>query len=195
MRIAASAIALSLLVLSGCAETDLWPAERLDPKTAVNVTIMARPWVYARGVPMLAANARDYLNVGIVETNRAGTRAYWLGVVSWSTIDRSVFSGVGVSSVPARVRLGWAKSRLELSPIAGGRSDARLSSPVFVEPGTKFEESWYALTAEQVVQLGSSVPVAVSLISESGELTTYDAWDANPAAIAEFLKATGLDRP
>ena len=45
------------------------------------------------------------------------------------------------------------------------------------------------------MQLGSSVPVAVSLISESGELTTYDAWDANPAAIAEFLKATGLDRP
>jgi hypothetical protein len=195
LRIAARAIALSLLMLSGCAERDLWPAERLDPKTAVNVTIMARPWVYARGVPMLAANARDYLNVGIVETNRAGARAYWLGVVSWSTIDRSVFTADGSSAVPAKVRLGWVQSRLELSPIAGGRSEARLSAPVFVEPGTKFEESWYALSTEQVVQLGSNVPVAVSLISESGELTTFDAWDTNPAAIAEFLKATGLDRP
>jgi hypothetical protein len=195
LQVHAAIALMAVLILAGCAERDLWPAERLDPKTAVNVTIMARPWVYARGVPMLAANARDYLNVGIVETNRAGTRAYWLGVVAWSTIDRSVFSADGSSGVPARVRLGWAQSTLELSPIEGGRQAARLSAPVFVEPGTKFEESWYALSTEQVVQLGSSVPVAVSLISESGELTTYDAWDANPAVIAEFLKATGLDRP
>lgn len=195
MRIAARAVALSLLVLSGCAETDLWPAERLDPKTAVNVTIMARPWVYARGVPMLAANARDYLNVGIVETNRAGTRAYWLGVVSWSTIDRSVFAAEAGNQAPPKVQLGWANSRLDLSPLEGGRSAARLSAPVFVEPGTEFKESWYSLSTDQVMQLGSNVPVAVSLISETGERTTYDAWDANPAAIAEFLKATGLDRP
>lgn len=195
MRFHAAIAILAILILGGCAERDLWPTERLDPKTAVNVTIMARPWVYARGVPMLAANARDYLNVGVVETNRAGTRAYWLGVVSWSTIDRSVFSGDGATGVPAKVRLGWAKSALELSPLAGGRSAARLSAPAFAEPGMKFEESWYALSTEQVVQLGGGAPAVVSLISETGELTTYDAWDANPAAMEEFLKATGLDRP
>lgn len=192
---AARALALSLLMLAGCAERDLWPAERLDPKTAVNVTIMARPWVYARGVPMLAANARDYLNVGVVETNHAGTRGYWLGVVSWSTIDRSVFAAQRADRAHSRVRLSWPKSSLELSPAAGGRTAAGLSSPAFVEPGTKFRESWYSLSTEQVVQLGRDAPVAVSLISEAGELATYEAWDANPAVMFEFLKATGLDRP
>lgn len=186
---------LAILVLAGCAERDLWPAERLDPKTAVNVTIMARPWVYARAVPMLAANARDYLHVGVVETNRAGTRAYWLGVVSWSTIDRSVFAAEGGNQAPPKVRLGWTNSRLDLSPLEGGRTAARLSTPAFVEPGTKFKESWYALSTDQVVQLGRGAPVAVSLVSEAGELTTYESWDANPAAMLEFLKATGLDRP
>lgn len=195
LRLHAAIALLAILVLAGCAERDLWPAERLDPKTAVNVTIMARPWVYARGVPMLAANARDYLNVGVVETNRAGTRAYWLGVVSWSTIDRSVFAADGANGAPPRVRLGWANSRLDLSPLEGGRSAARLSAPAFVEPGTKFRESWYALSTEQVVQLGRGAPVAVSLVSEAGELTTYEAWDTSPAAMTEFLKATGLDRP
>lgn len=195
LRLHAAIALLAILVLAGCAERDLWPAERLDPKTAVNVTIMARPWVFARGVPMLAANARDYLNVGVVETNRAGTRAYWLGVVSWSTIDRSVFAADGANGAPPRVRLGWANSRLDLSPLEGGRSAARLSAPAFVEPGTKFRESWYALSTEQVVQLGRGAPVAVSLVSEAGELTTYEAWDTSPAAMTEFLKATGLDRP
>lgn len=195
LRFHAAIAILAILILGSCAERDLWPAERLDPKTAVNVTIMARPWVYARGVPMLAANARDYLNVGVVETNRAGTRAYWLGVVSWSTIDRSVFAANPASGGPAKVRLGWPKSLLELSPAAGGRSAVGLSKPAFVQPGTQFEESWYALSTEQVVQLGRGAPIAVSLISEAGELTTYEGWEANPAVLVEFLKATGLDRP
>ena len=186
---------LAILILAGCAERDLWPAERLDPKTAVNVTVMARPWVYARGVPMLAANARDYLNVGVVETNRGGTRAYWLGVVSWSTIDRSVFAADGANGAPPKVRLGWPDSRVELAPVEGGRSALRLSAPAFVEPGTQFKESWYALSTDQVVQLGRGAPAAVSLVSEAGELTTYEAWDANAAAMTEFLKATGLDNP
>jgi hypothetical protein len=195
LRFHAAIALLAILILAGCAERDLWPAERLDPKTAVNVTVMARPWVYARAVPMLAANARDYLNVGVVETNRGGTRAYWLGVVSWSTIDRSVFQAAGASGAPARVRLRWPNSSLEFSPATGGRTTAGLSSPAFVEPGTKFQESWYVLSIDQVVQLGRGAPVAVSLASEGGELTTYEAWDANPAAMLEFLKATGLDRP
>lgn len=191
----ATAVAVSILALAGCAESDLWPAERLDPKTAVNVTIMAEPWVYARGIPMLAANARDYLHVGVVETNRAGTRAYWLGVVVWSTIDRSVYATAGTRSPPAQVRLDWSTTKLELERAAGGRSDAGLSSPVFVEPGTRFEESWYSLSTDQVTQLGAGAPTAVSLMSDSGELTTYEAWRANPAVMVEFLKATGLDRP
>jgi len=186
---------MAVLILAGCAERDLWPAERLDPKTAVNVTIMARPWVYARAVPMLAANARDYLHVGVVETNRAGTRAYWLGVVSWSTIDRSVFAVQRANGAPPKVRLGWPESSLEFSPAAGGRTAAGLSSPAFVEPGTKFQEAWYALSTDQVVLLGGGAPVAVSLIGEDGELSTYEAWDANTAVMLEFLKATGLDRP
>lgn len=195
MQFHAAIALMAVLTLAGCAERDLWPAERLDPKTAVNVTIMARPWVYARAVPMLAANARDYLHVGVVETNRAGTRAYWLGVVSWSTIDRSVFATEGANAAPPKVRLDWPKSSLEFSPATGGRTAAGLSSPAFVEPGTKFQESWYALSTDQVVLLGSGAPVGVSLIGESGEFSTYEAWDANPAVMLEFLKATGLDRP
>lgn len=190
MRIAG--LALAALALPGCAARDLWPEERLDPETAVNVTIMAEPWVYARPVPMLAANARDYLNVGMVESNRAGHRAYWLGVVSWSTIDRSPLQADRTPAQPQRIRLDWTDGRLELSPAADGRAAAGLSEPALTGPAERFVEAWYALSDADVSRLGNAAPARVSLVGDGGRLTTYDAWQVNPAVMPEFRKATGL---
>lgn len=183
---------LAIFTLAGCtAERNLWPEERLDPETAVNVTIMAEPWVYSRDVPMLAANARDYLNVGVVETNRAGTRADWLGVIAWSTIDRSIYSEAPPVGRPQKVLLRWSAASLELEPAANGRIEVGLSSHVFVDPQTRFTETWYPLTAVQLAQFGKEVPASVALIDETGQPTTYMRWRVNPTAMSEFLKATG----
>lgn len=187
------ATALLACALTACAATDLWPAERLDPRTAVNVTLMAEPWVYAHAVPMLAANARDYLNVGIAETNRAGIRAYWLGVVSWSTIDRSPFAADGAVDPAQRIRLAWEGGFLELSPAAHGRADAGLSAPAFAGSVGRFKDAWYPLTTADVLRLGAAAPVSVSLTGADGRTTTYDAWQARQEPAREFLKATGLD--
>jgi hypothetical protein len=176
----------------GCAERELWPAEQLDPETAVNVTIMAEPWVYARNVPMLAANARDYVSLGVVESNRAGTRAYWLGVIVWSTIDRSVLPGPSTSILPAKARLLWPAAKLDLVPDSKGRSAPGLTGPVFVDKDMKYTEAWYPLSTAQLAQLGEAAPIAVALIDDSGQSTTYEAWQVRSAAMSEFLKATGL---
>jgi hypothetical protein len=184
---------LAILALAGCsAERELWPEERLDPQTAVNVTVMAEPWVYSRDVPMLAANARDYLNVGVIETNRSGTRATWLGVIAWSTIDRSIFAGRPPASRPPKVRMRWSSGSLELDAAGNGRTAVGLTSPVFADPDTRFTETWYPLTAAQLAQLGKEAPTSVALIDETGQPTTYLPWRVNPAAMPEFLKATGL---
>ena len=191
-RIRAAIALLAILTIAACtAEREFWPEERLDPETAVNVTIMAEPWVYARDVPMLAANARDYLNVGVVETNRAGTRATWLGVIAWSTIDRSVFSGAPTVSRALKVRLRWSAASLELEPAANGRVTVGLTDPVFVDPQTRFTETWYPLTAAQLAQLGREAPASVALVDEAGQATTYQPWRVNRAAMSEFLESTG----
>lgn len=181
-----------MLMLAGCAERELWPEERLDPKTAVNVTIMAEPWIYSRDVPMLAANARDYLSVGVVETNRAGIRAYWLGIVAWSTIDRSVLPGPATALLPAKARLLWRAAKLELVPDSKGRSAPGITAPAFVDKDMKYTEAWYALSTAQLAQLGEAAPIAVALIDDSGQSTTYEAWQVRAAAMSEFLKATGF---
>lgn len=186
---------LVLLALAGCAQRDLWPAERLDPKTAVNVTLMATPWVFARSAPMLAAHARDYLNVGVMETNRMGERAYWLGVVSWSTIDRSPFSSADAIARPGRLKLGWQDQLLELAPAAGGRASAGLSAPAFTGPAERFADAWYPLTTADVLRLGAAAPVSVVLVQDDGAEVAYAAWQVDAAVMKEFLRATGLGEP
>jgi hypothetical protein len=166
--------------------------EKLDPQTAVNVTIMAEPWVYARDVPMLAANARDYLNVGVVETNRSGTRAYWLGVVAWSTIDRSALP-VPVAPVrPGAIKLSWQEDTLELKPAAAGRESIGVSESIFAGPQPVSEDAWYALNSAQVSRLAESPPATVSLVLDDGAVIVYEAWQVRRRVLDQFLEATGF---
>jgi len=62
--------------------------EYIDEETAVSVVVATVPLVFARERTDLAVNARDYLALVPLETNRAGARRlYWCGYL-WSTIDR-----------------------------------------------------------------------------------------------------------
>jgi hypothetical protein len=183
------------LLAAGCATgRDPWPIERLDPYSAVNTTLMAEPWVYGRDVTALAANARDYLNVGLVETNRAGQRAYWLGVVAWSTIDRSALPAPVQPPRPGKVRFDWADGSLELQPVATGRQAFGASQPIFAGPQPEFEEAWFMLTAAQLSRFASGPPVSVSLLRDDASAAVYAAWRADRPALESFLEATGFRR-
>lgn len=184
-----------LCALAGCAATGLVPAERLDPKTAVHTTLMAEPWVYGLDAPMLAAHARDYLNVGVLQTNRVGQRADWLGVIAWSTIDRSALPGRPPLVQPARIRLIWPASSVELSPASGGRLAVGLSEPAFAADLSLFQEAWYPLLPAQLARLAENPPEAVALVDEEGRVRTYAAWQARPDALLRFMEATGPREP
>jgi hypothetical protein len=184
------ALAAACQGIAACASQDLWPQERLDPRTAVHATILAEPWVYAHEAPMLAAHARDYLNIGIVETNRAGDRAYWLGLVAWSTIDRRMPAGSGAP--PGRVRLLRRGTPIELVPAAGGRDSVGLDDPVFADPAQAYSESWYSLSVEQLRQLAEAPPQAVELRGEEEAPVRYEAWRVRQRPMTEFMNAVGL---
>jgi hypothetical protein len=180
-------------LLVGACQTgrDLWPVERLDPYSAVNTTIMAAPWVYGRDVPSIAVNSRDYLNVGLVETNRAGQRAYWLGIVAWSTIDRSALSVPASPVKPGVVQLSWGDSSLELQPVTGGREMLGATEAIFAGPQPDFQDAWYMLTREQLVRLADAPPTAISLAGKEGMPLVYEAWRVDRRALEQFLEATG----
>jgi len=188
-----AALVLSgMLVFSGCAERDLWPAERLDPQTAVNITSMTEQWIYSRDVPMLAANVRDYLSLGVVETNRAGARTYWLGVITWSTIDRSMLAEPASRAKQISVRLKLPDNSLELQIVPGGRREIGASGTIFAAPQPVYEDAWYRLGEAQLSRLAKSPPATVSLVMDDGAVTAYEAWQVNRRALEEFLQATGF---
>ncbi len=76
------------LLASSCATVSEDVLQYQDERTAVTVTVATRPVVLAREVPVLAANARDYISLTAVEVNRTGQRRYYLFGYRWSTIDR-----------------------------------------------------------------------------------------------------------
>ena len=184
-------LAMLALMLAGCASRDLWPVERVDPDTAIHVTIMAEPWIYALDDRRLAANSSHFLDVAVVETNRAGTRSYWLNVVSWNTSTRGKDGGEHATRGPVEVRLGWPTKQLKLAAAAEGRSAAGITEPAISVPGARIGEAWCPLSTGQVAEFGSGAPTAISLVDEGGQVQSYAAWEIDDAAIAEFLKATG----
>ena len=176
--------------LLACAATDPWPHERLDPQSAAHATLLAEPWVYSREVPLLAANARDYLNVGVVAINRAGQRTYWLGVVAWSTIDRVPSQPGG--GQPGRVRLGRPDGSLDLSPAAGGREAVGLERPAFTRPASRFTESWYVLSVDQLRWLSEMPPSVVELPEAEPQALVFEKWRVRRKPMAAFITAIGL---
>ena len=182
-------LVLLVLIQAGCASRDMWPVERVDPDTAVHITVMAEPWIYALDDPMRAADARDYLNVAVVETNQMGTRAYWLNAVTWSTTVRTRPTD-DRSTPPSTIRLAWSGNQLELAPAADGRSTAGLSEPAFSVPAERLKEAWYPLSAADLARLAARAPNVVSLVDEAGRVETYAVWRVNAEAMSGFLKAT-----
>lgn len=179
------------LTLAGCASRDLWPVERVDPETAIHVTVMAEPWIYAFGELRQAANATRFLNVAAVEANQTGTRRYWLNLAAWSTRARGKDSGKHVSLGVGKIILAWPAKQLQLACAAEGRTAAGISEPAFSVPGARLGEAWCPLSAGQVGELGAGAPTAISFVDQDGQVQSYVSWEADDAGIKEFLKATG----
>lgn len=183
-------LAMLALILAGCASRELWPVERVDPDTAVHVTVMAEPWIYALDDRRQAANTSHFLNVAVVEANRTGTRSYWLNVVSWSTRTRED-TGEAAAQGPVEVRLGWQTRQVTLAAAANGRSAAGISEPAMPVPGARIVEAWCPLSVAQVAELGAGAPTVLSLVDKEGRVDTYAPWQVDDASMAVFLKATG----
>ena len=156
------------------------------------MNIMAEPWVYARDVREVAVNARDYLHVGVVETNRSGQRAYWLGIVAWSTVDRSALPVPVAPVVPGRVQLLWPDDSIDLEPQPAGRAAIGAGDPVFNGPQPDFQDAWYQLSVAQMTRLARQPPVSVSLRLDDELSVAYYGWRVEQDSLAEFLRATGF---
>lgn len=181
---ARACVLLALAALAACAAPPAPLRSEIDPRTAVTTQSMGEPWVYAREATELAVHARDYLSVGVVEVNRQGRRTYFLGVVAWSTVDRS---GVPGARVPLPAELELEGRRAPLAPLGHDAKSIGVSLSLF-RPATGYAgETWYALQPEDVRALANHRPAWVEFVHEDVR-QRFEHWRGGPELLAPLVE-------
>jgi hypothetical protein len=182
------ALPIVATLATSCADRPLQADHYLDPKTAVTLTSMPAPWVYAHEEPTLVAHARDYVNVGVIESNRAGQHAYWLGTVEWSTIDRSPY-GLGPLGKVAELDLEWPDHVVRtLAPEPRGRHAVGTERAYFDAPhSARARENWFALAPEQLRELTAQMPARIVVHDVDGRERVYLPWEVDAGALQALV--------
>lgn len=168
---------LVLVALPACVlSPELPPVQTLiDQQTAITVETMGEPYILASAAGGLAANARDYLDLRVLEIDRMGKRTYLLSLVAFSTIDRRgqpnpTAQGLGT----VRLKLGGKVREL----VALGETDEAhgLSARLFPRRKGQVGSADYAVTPDLIRELAatSTDDVAVE-VGDGGDLR-YDPW-------------------
>jgi hypothetical protein len=180
-------LVLSLLAaIAACEAERPRVREYLDPQTAVTIRAMNAPFVYAREVPEIAVNVRDYLSLGAVEVNNMGTRKHYLVLVAWSTVDRGVARAQS-ASIPEHIQLTAGGRTLELAPVGHDARSLGIGDPPYRPPTGFVAESWYAVTTEELRRLAAAPPTEIVLRSDAATLS-YSIWRAAPAELDAFVR-------
>jgi hypothetical protein len=179
---------LASTVLAGCAGEPERPAatEFLDAQTAMTVRVVAEPFVYARDVPELAANVRDYLYLGAVETNNMGHRSHYIALVSWSTIDRKRV-GVPASELPERLELSLGAVSREYPLKTHEPRSVGVGTAVLEPPAGYLGDSWFIVSAADLRALAAAPPATIEVMA-GGVRQTYTLWKRADAALAAFVE-------
>ena len=176
---------VATLLLGSCATEDARVAEYLDPQTAVTIRAVATPFIYARDVPELAANVRDYLSLGAVEVNNMGARRHYLAVVSWSTIDRRRIGAP--APLPESLELTLAGKTRVLALASHESRSLGIGEPLFRPPSGYLSESWYKVTPADLRAFAASPPDSIDLAAAGGRLS-YALWRRADAALEDFVR-------
>ncbi|HUO81194.1 MAG TPA: hypothetical protein VMU00_13715 [Steroidobacteraceae bacterium] len=174
------------LLLGGCAAEQPRVHEYLDPQTAVTIRTLAAPLMFAHEAPELAANARDYLSLGVVEVDNMGARRHYLALVSWSTINRAHL-GAASAPVPERIELTLGGQPRELAPVSHEPRSLGIGGTPFRPASGYVGEAWYAVTPAELRALAAAPAGPIVLLAD-GVRVTYGWWRGDEAALREFVR-------
>ena len=178
-------------LLAACAlSSSVSPRTWLDERTAATVTAQEPTAVFAHEEQTRAANARDYVQIGAVEVNRAGSRRYYLVLYSWSTIDRATVERDAIDDELVRSTL-WADDRpIQLQRAPEGRTAAGVATSPFAAPAPSAIESWYPVTVSEIRALARARTLRL-VAHGAATRREYQPWQGNQHGFAGFLRHIG----
>ena len=184
-----AAIALYVLVTSGCSSDSAMVRDQLDPVTSVTISYCQTPMVFYRDVSGRAAYARDFVHLAPLEVNRGGDFRYYLWLGIWNTMEdpRADQSRDGFESIVI-----FADGEPLPLEIAGWTVAAiGASKPVYLKPVASAADAYYAVTVDQLRLIAEARDVRLKTTGSRNE--SYEPWDNQKSAresLTEFLEGS-----
>lgn len=178
---------LGPMALGGCVlDEELKPVETiLDQQSAITVQAMGAPYILANEKASLAANARDYLDLRLLETDQMGRRVYLLSIVAFSTVDRRGQPNALPAGL-AHLEVHAGAKTYELTAVEAGTDAYGLSGRLFPRRNGFVGSAEYLVTADFIRDLAAAPESGVSIDVGAGDNARYSVWEAANEGLKTF---------
>lgn len=173
---------VAALLLPACSGENPFVISTLDPTTAVTVSRAKTPLVFYRDESGRAAFSRDFVHLGPLEVNRAGSYRYFLWLGIWSTLQDTPADATrdGFEAIVI-----FADGEPLLLPLEGWTPDAiGASEPVYVKPVASSSDAYYEVTLDQIRLIANAKDVRLQSTGPAGR--DYEPWDGQASAQASM---------
>lgn len=188
MRSAMKSFFLAALAIATASCTTLHaadpPRQYTDENTAATITVVEKPWVFARNRRDLAANARDYVTLAAAAVDRTGRIQYVVVAYVWSTVDDRLD--------PERRRdtstlvIAADDRRIELTMPVTSSDEVGIADPVLPPPGPRRLPQVYPIDLGTLRFLSAARHVSLLLGADS-LAPVYDVWNDGRPALRSFV--------
>lgn len=182
---------------------DKGPTQFLDERTGATITVVREPLVFAIERSILAANARDYVNLTTAEIDRSGhIQLYIIGYI-WSTIDRR-HNGTQEDLTRRPLEIAADGRVIRLTPDAEYPKDFLDDRQLLAPKWSQLQRAAYVVTREQLRHIAYSKQLSLSFApaaagtgdpadeaADEAEREVYESWDDGRKALKSFVEATG----
>ena len=176
-------------VLTGCVTAEDLPPimTALDQQSGVTVEATGIPYVLAHEAAALAANARDYLDMRLLEVDRMGKRSYFLSLVVFSTVARRGDSSA-TSEAIGKVRVRIGAQVVELEAAREGEEAYGLSERVFPRRNGFLAAADYAVTPAFVRALAAAGEHELRVEVGPDADLVYEPWEPATEGLKGFAE-------
>jgi hypothetical protein len=188
-RAALIAGAWVLTQTSGCSDIAARdaPKDYLDQSTAVTVTVVGRPLVFARERPNFAVHMRDYITLAAAAVNRSGKIEYILIAYFWTTFDPHAREGDAQVQRPDDLVILADDRKIQLVKADRSAHEVGIDEPVHAPAVGAGAPNIYRADPAMLRYIAAARALRTQARIGDTELN-FEIWDDRRAALAEWVR-------
>jgi hypothetical protein len=177
-----------LMILSACTAIPSADAPQayLDQSTAVTVSVVGRPLVFARERPNFAVHMRDYITLAAASVNRSGKIEYILIAYFWTTFDPHGRDGDG-ARYPDDLIVVADDRRIHLLRQDRSAHDAGIEERVHAPPVGAGAPTVYRTDPATLRFIAAARSLSAQTRTGDTELE-YELWEDRRAALTAWVR-------